>query len=84
MTGNVGKNIKARLAALGKTSKDMAEFTGLSQGYISRICNNDEKMEKVSLGSALMMADYLRCSVYDLVSPPAEDIENGTARYGLY
>lgn len=84
MTSNIGKNIKVRLAKLGKTSKALAEYAGLSECYISRLCNGDKNIEKVAVGSAIMMADFLECSVYDLVMPPKEDIENGTAKYGLY
>ena len=80
MTSNIGKNIKVRLAKLGKTSKALAEYAGLSECYISRLCNGDKNIEKVAVGSAIMMADFLECSVYDLVTPPKEDIENGTAR----
>lgn len=84
MVGNIGKNIKKKLFEKNLTAKALAEYAGVSECYISRLCNGERDFGKVSAVSALKMADFLGCSVYELISPPAEDVANGTARYGLY
>lgn len=84
MTGNVGKNIKKRLIDLDKTAKELAEYTGVTEAYVSQLCSGKNDIAKVSLIVALNMADFLGCSVYELISPSAEDAANGTAKYGLY
>lgn len=84
MTGNVGKNIKKRLIDLDKTAKELAEHAGVTEAYVSQLCSGKNDIAKVSLIVALNMADFLGCSVYELISPPAEDVANGSAKYGLY
>ena len=84
MTGNIGKNIKKMLIDKDKTARELAKYAGVTETYISKLCNNDRDFGRISADKAIRIADFLGCSVYDLISPPAEDIENGTARYGLY
>ena len=84
MTGNIGKNIKKMLIDKDKTARELAKYAGVTETYISKLCNSDRDFGRISADKAIRIADFLGCSVYDLISPPAEDIENGTARYGLY
>jgi transcriptional regulator with XRE-family HTH domain len=84
MAGNIGKNIKNKLFEKNLTAKALAEYAGVSECYISRLCNGDRGFGKVSAEAAIRMADLLGCSVYELISPPADDVANGNAKYGLY
>ena len=84
MTGNIGKNIKKMLIDKDKTARELAKYAGVTETYISKLCNSDRDFGRISADKAIRIADFLGCSVYDLISPPAEEIENGTASYGLY
>ena len=84
MGNNIGKNIKKRLIEKEKSARELAAYAGVSEAYISKLCNNDRDFGRITIGKAIKIADFLGCSVYDLVSPPIEDIESGNARYNLY
>lgn len=83
MTGNIGKNIKKMLIDQDKTARELAQYAGVTETYISKLCNNDRDFGRISADKAIKMADFLGCSVYDLISPPAEDVARGNAKYGL-
>ena len=83
MGNNIGKNIKKRLIDMDKKAKDLAEYAGVSEAYISKLCKGERELNKVTMGVAIKMADFLQCSVYELISPPEDEIVNGSARYGL-
>lgn len=84
MTGNIGKNIKKLLIDRNRTARELAQYAGVTETYISKLCNSDRDFGRISADKAIKIADFLGCSVYDLISPPAEDVANGSARYGLY
>lgn len=84
MTGNIGKNIKKMLIDKNRTARELAQYAGVGEAYISKLCNSDRDFGRISADKAIKIADFLGCSVYDLISPPSEDVENGTAKYGLY
>ena len=83
MSSNIGKNIKKRLIDLDKNARDLASFAGVSEAYISKLCKGERDTCKLSIDKAIKIAEFLECSVYDLVTPPREEITSGSARYGL-
>ena len=84
MTGNVGKNIKRRLDILGKNASELADHAGVSKCHISRLIAGERDVGKISIGTAIRVADFLGISVYELISPPTEDVASGSAKYGLH
>ncbi len=83
MVTNVGKNISRKLLQQNKSAKDLAEYAEVSDAYISMLCNGKREGNKIALCTAFKIAEFLNCSVYDLISPPAEEVASGSARYGL-
>lgn len=81
--GTIGKNIKKRLIDKDKSARELAAYAGVSEAYISKLCNSDRDFGRISADKAIKIADFLGCSVYDLISPPAEEVASGSARYGL-
>lgn len=74
MLCDIGKNIKKRLIDTDKSIKDLAEYAGVSDAYISMLCSGKREVGKLSIDKALRIADFLECSLYDLVSIPEVDI----------
>jgi|GEM_PF-2623823 len=48
------------------TQKEIADETGVSQSMISRIANGKE-IEALSVGKALLIAEWLGCNISELV-----------------
>jgi DNA-binding Xre family transcriptional regulator len=84
MTGNIGKNVKKRLIELDKTAKELAEYAGISECHMSRMVSGKRDTTTLNILQAIKMADFLQMTVYELISPPEEDVVNGSAKYGLY
>ena len=62
----LGRNIEIRLILNDKTQKELAEFLGFDESYISRMIKGTKM---ISAETAFKIADFFGCSVYDLVTP---------------
>lgn len=63
---NMGPNIKLRLENKGLTQKKLAELWGISSAATSKLLSGERKIDTEK---AFKAADFLGCSVYDLVMP---------------
>lgn len=59
-----GNRVAAAMALLDVTQTAVAEATGLSQGYISDVCNG--RQNTVTVESAHKFATFFECSIEDL------------------
>lgn len=63
---NMGPNIKLRLKNKGIEQKELAEIWGISPAATSKLLSGGSKIDT---DKAFKAADFLGCSVYDLVMP---------------
>lgn len=63
---NAGPNIKLRLEKMGIEQKVLAEVWGVTPAAVSNLLSGKRKLESDKLFTA---ADFLGCSVYDLIKP---------------
>lgn len=69
---NMGPNIKQRLKNKGKTQEDIADVWGITK---AAACNLLSGKRKIDTEKAFAAADYLGCSVYDLIKPAIGNFE---------
>ena len=63
---NAGPNIKLRLERKNLGQKELAVVWGISEAAVSNLLSGKRKIEADKLFAA---ADFLNCSVYDLITP---------------
>lgn len=68
MLCDIGKNIKKKLIDNDKSVKELAEYAGVSDAYISMLCSGKREVGKLNLNTAIRIADFLGCTVDDLRS----------------
>lgn len=68
MLCDIGKNIKKKLIDNDKSVKELAEYAGVSDAYISMLCSGKREVGKLTLNTAIRIADFLGCTVDDLRS----------------
>ena len=74
-THNMGPNIKLRLKNKGIEQKELARIWGITSAATSKLLAGERKIDTEK---AFAAADFLGCSVYDLIIPviPARIDEN--------
>lgn len=61
----IGKRMKQRRKELGKNQDDLAEFLGVSVGYVSQL---ERGVTKINLDTLSAVAGWLGCGIGELVT----------------